>query len=72
MAQLLANQAKVNSNAAALELFQTVCSGDSYKVARLLSVSIVQSYINYTDVKGHTPLYKADFLTVDNRARWIL
>ena len=59
MAQLLANQAKLNSNVPGLELFQAACSGDAYKAATLLSASSVQSYINYTDVKGHTPLYKA-------------
>ena len=59
MTQLLANQAKLNSNTAGLELFQSDCSGDAYKAATLLSASSVQSYINYTDVKGRTSLYKS-------------
>ena len=59
MAQLLANQAKLNSNVPGLELFQAACSGDAYKAATLLSASSVQSYINYTDVDGRTPLFKA-------------
>jgi ankyrin repeat protein len=49
----------VVKHAAGLELFQTACGGDACKTQTLLSASNVQSYINYTDVKGRTPLYKA-------------
>ena len=51
--------AQHHSNNAGLELFQAACSRDAGKIQTLLSESTVQSYINYTDVNGCTPLYKA-------------
>ena len=51
--------AQLNSNDAGLKLFRAACSGDACKVQALLSASSVQSYINYTDEDGRTPLFKA-------------
>ena len=38
---------------------KTTGSGDAWKTQTLLSESIVQSYINYTDVDGRTSLFKS-------------
>jgi hypothetical protein len=51
--------AQVNSNDAGLKLFNAADSGDSWKAKTLLFASSVQFYINYTDVDGRTPLFKA-------------
>jgi len=48
-----------HSNNAGLELFQAVGRRDAGKIQTLLSASTVQSYINYTDEKGRTPLFRA-------------
>jgi hypothetical protein len=53
----------VVKHAVGLELFQAACCGDACKTQTLLSTSNVQSYINYTDVKGRTSLYKVTCVT---------
>jgi ankyrin repeat protein len=51
--------AQLYNNDAGLELFQAACSRGAWKAQTFLSASSVQSYINYTDVNGRTPLFKA-------------
>ena len=49
----------VTRNDAGSDLFETACINDTTMVQTLLSVSDAQSYINYTDVHGRTPIFQA-------------
>ena len=63
MAKILAIQDNhamiVTRNDDGSALFETACINDTTMVQTLLSVSDAQSYINYTDVHGRTPIFQA-------------
>jgi len=50
--------AEQNSHDTDSELFQATCSGNTLIAQPLLSATGAQSYINYTDGDGCTPLFK--------------
>jgi ankyrin repeat protein len=63
MAKILAIQDNhamiVTRNDAGSDLFEAACINDTTMVQTLLSASGAQSYINYTDVDGRTPIFQA-------------
>ena len=64
MAKILAIQDNhtmiiTRNDAAGSDLFEATCINDTSMVQTLLSTSDAQSYINYTDVDGRTPIFQA-------------
>jgi ankyrin repeat protein len=64
MAKILAIQDNhvmiiTRNDVAGSALFEAICINDTSLVRTLLSTSDAQSYINYTDVDGRTPIFEA-------------